>query len=259
MKYNLAILGQGISYSLSPKIHPVIGDLINEEITYELKDIERQDLAQAVLALKNHEYQGYNVTKPYKEIMIDHIENLSDVAKKLQAVNTLFIKDGMVYGDNTDVFGFEYLLDYYRIQVSQKRVLILGTGGAAKAVCHVLKERGALITYASRNVLKEMDEKVISYDEINPDDVDIYVNATPIGTYPNMNDAVLKQEQVTNQIIIDLIYRPSQTKLMSFAKTSYNGFVMLLAQAIKSEMLWLNKPLNIHDILDRLKEVIIYE
>ncbi len=259
MKYNLAILGQGISYSLSPQIHSVIGDLIDEEITYELKDIQRQDLAQAIQALKNHEYQGYNVTKPYKEIILDDVEHLSDVAKKLKAVNTLFIKDGKVYGDNTDVFGFEYLLDYYRIQVSQKHVLILGTGGAAKAVCHVLKKRGAHVTYASRNSLKEMDEKVISYDQINPDDVDIYVNATPIGTFPKMDLAVLKQEQVTNQIIIDLIYRPNRTKLMSFAKTSYNGFVMLLAQAIKSEMLWLNKPLNIHDILDRLKEVIIYE
>lgn len=259
MKYNFGLIGHGISYSLSPKIHQTVGKVISKDINYRIKDLEKDDLNQFIYELKDNLYQGFNVTKPYKEEIYNRVDQLTTVAKNVGAVNTIYVKDGKVIGDNTDVFGFEYLLGYWRIDVKDKNILILGTGGAAKAVAYVLKNKGANYQYASRNSKKEMDEKVISYDEINLDVFDIYINATPIGTYPNVDDCPLDKSKVTNQIVIDLIYNPKQTKLMSYAKKAYNGYIMLLAQAIKSDMLWMNIELNIHDVLDKTKEVISYE
>jgi len=256
MKYNFGLLGHEISYSLSPEIHEHIGKVINKDIQYDLLDVKENLIKSIIQANK---YQGYNITKPYKKTLLSYVDALSDVAKATEAINTIYMKDGLLIGDNTDVYGFEYLLDYYRIDVRDKHVLILGTGGASKAVAYVLRQRGAFYHYASRNNQKQLEAQVIEYDKINPYLYDIYINATPIGTAPNIEDCVLEKEQVTNQLVIDLIYRPKVTKLMSYAQKAYNGYIMLLAQAIKSEMLWLNQDLNIHDILDTVKEVISYE
>ncbi len=259
MKFKFGLIGHQISYSLSPKIHSEVGHILNQRLAYELLDISKEDLSSYIEKLKKGEFQGFNITKPYKESFFDDIDVLSKVAEETKAVNTIYSKDGKIYGDNTDVFGFSYLLDYYQIDIKDKKVLILGTGGASKACGYVCKHRGANYMYASRDKSKKMDKKVISYDEIYPDDYDIYINATPIGTTPLVEQSVLKPEQVTNQIVIDLIYRPKVTKLMSYAKKSYNGYIMLLAQAIKSDMLWMKRDINIHDVLDKVKEVISYE
>ncbi|MFA6800957.1 MAG: shikimate dehydrogenase [Acholeplasmataceae bacterium] len=259
MKYNFGLIGHQISYSISPIIHEQVALVLHKDISYKLFDVDKKDLASLIMRMKKNEFQGFNVTKPYKEDLLDYVDVFSDVAKEIKAVNTIYYQNNKVFADNTDVFGFAYLLDYYQIDVKSKRILVLGTGGASKAISYVLKQRGAYYHYASRDALKSMDQKVISYKNINPNDYDIYINATPIGNYPNVNECILKKSQVTNQIVIDLIYRPKVTQLMTYAKKAYNGYIMLLAQAIKSDMLWLGEDLPIHDILDQIKEVIDYE
>lgn len=256
MKYNFGLIGHKISYSLSPEIHQAIGHFLGIDLTYSLIDIKSDDIESYIKKLKNGIYQGFNVTKPYKEEVIAYIDELSPVARKLKAVNTIYMLDGKIYGDNTDTFGFSYMLDYYQIKVDQKNVLVLGTGGASKAVDHVLQKRGAHVKFASRTPIGEHN---IGYKDIYPSLFDIYVNATPIGTYPHIDDCVLSQNEVSDQVVIDLIYRPKITRLMQYAKISYNGFMMLLAQAVKSEMLWLNHDISIHDTIDYLMEVIKYE
>ena len=259
MKSKFGILGQHISYSMSPVIHPEIGKFIDKHILYDLNDIDESQLGTYIDLLRQDKYQGYNVTKPYKETVLNYIDVMSQDAHAVQAINTIYCRDGMIYGDNTDIYGFRYLLDYYQIDVENKRVLILGTGGAAKAVAFVLKEKKAVYSYASRDDRKILDQKIVKYEDVNPTDYDIYIQATPIGTTPNINDSILRKDQVTNQIVVDLIYRPKVTKLMSYADKTYNGFMMLLAQAVRSEILWLNEDLEVHDIINHLKEVISYE
>lgn len=259
MKYNFGLIGNHISYSQSPVIHQKLGKLINEDIEYKILDIEEHQLGIYIDKLKSGEFQGFNVTKPYKECFFDYLDELSEVAKDIQAINTIYIKDGKIIGDNTDVYGFEYLLDVNQIDVENKRVLILGTGGASKAVAYVLKNKGAKYQYASRIKDKKRDQKVISYDEINPYDFDIYINTTPVGTYPDIKSSPLHRDKISNQIVIDLIYNPKITEFMSYANQSVNGLMMLIAQAIQSESLWLKKEIKIVDVLEQIKEVISYE
>jgi shikimate dehydrogenase len=259
MNHKFGLIGHHISYSLSSEIHETIGKLINQQITYDLIDIEQNEIKSYILALKENRYDGFNVTKPYKELIIEYVDELSDVAKETKAVNTIYMKDGKVIGDNTDVYGFWYLLTYYGVHIEDKHVLVLGTGGAAKAIYRVLLDQGAHVDFASRQPRDDKNMHMIHYKDIETNHYDLFVNATPIGTYPNVEDCVLAKDEITNQIVIDLIYRPKKTKLMSYADKSYNGFVMLLAQAVKSEMLWLDKTLDIHDVIDKLLEVIDYE
>ncbi len=259
MKYKFGLIGHSISYSISKIVHQSIGEAVNKDISFDILDVNEDELQSLISRLKSGEFQGFNVTKPYKQSFFDYIDVLSDVAKEIGAINTLYVKDGLVYGDNTDIYGFEYMLDYYHVHLKGKNVLILGTGGASRAVKYVCEKHGAKCQYASRKKTRVMDAKVISYDDINPDLLDIYINATPIGTFPQVNESVLNQQQVTNQIVLDLIYRPKTTKTMSYAKIAYNGYIMLLAQAIKSEILWIGLDIDIHEVLDKIKEVISYE
>jgi len=257
MKTKLGLIGHKISYSISPLIHEAIGRFVGADIDYELIDITSDLIPTYIELLKQGKYQGFNVTKPYKEEMIAYVDELSPIAQSLKAINTIYMQDGKVIGDNTDVFGYKYLLDYFKINVKDKKVLILGTGGASKAVAYVLKQRDANVTFASRTPGLKKD--TISYHDIKPKAFDIYINATPIGTYPNIDHCVLSKDEVVDQIVIDLIYKPKETQLMKFSKEAYNGFVMLLAQAVKSEMLWLEQHVAIHETIDELMDVIKYE
>jgi shikimate dehydrogenase len=259
MNHKFGLIGHHISYSLSPEIHEAIGEIIGQKITYDLIDIEPTEIKSYIDLLKSNRYDGFNVTKPYKEIMLTYVDELTETAKQTKAVNTIYMRNNKIIGDNTDVYGFWYLLAYYRININHKNVLVLGTGGAAKAIHQVLLEANAHVTFASRYPKENQEMHMIHYKDIEANHYDIFVNATPIGTYPNIEDCVLAKDEITNQIVIDLIYRPKETKLMRYSEKSYNGFMMLLAQAVKSEMLWLNKELNIHDIIDELLEVINYE
>lgn len=259
MNHKFGLIGHHISYSLSSEIHEAIGKIIGDQITYDLIDIEPTEIKTYIKYLKENRYDGFNITKPYKEIILSYVDELSETAKKTKAVNTIYMKDNKIIGDNTDVYGFWYLLSYYRINIERKNVLVLGTGGAAKAIHQVLLNANANVKFASRHPRNDEAMEMIHYKDIIAAQYDIFINATPIGTYPNVEDCVLAKDEITHQILIDLIYRPKETKLMSYAEKAYNGFIMLLAQAVKSEMLWLNNDLDIHEIIDELLEVIEYE
>lgn len=259
MSEQYGLIGKNITYSKSPSIHQHMAKRLGIEISYDLLDAEEEDLSKLVKKLRNGLYHGFNVTIPYKQKIMSFVDQLTPKAARIKAVNTLYIKGGKVIGDNTDYDGFLGLIARHKIDVKDKNVYILGTGGAAKAAYIVLLDLGAKVTVVTRHLvdLDPIYQRVISYEMLNPKDVDIYVNATPIGTTPKTSESVLDRHHVDKQIVIDLIYQPEKTTLMSFAKESYNGLTMLIIQALKSEEIWFERKIDITDaLIKELKEVI---
>ena len=219
---NCGLLGRKLGHSYSPQIHGMLGNY-----SYELFEKEPEELEAF---LKNAEFNGINVTVPYKKAVIPFLDELTPVAKKLGAVNTVVRRSGKLIGHNTDYFGFQTMANDSGLAVAGKKVLVLGSGGASNTAVAVLKKMGAEITVISRsgennygNLHKHADAAVI-------------VNTTPVGMYPNTGispadlDCFPKLEGV-----LDVIYNPARTQLLLDAEkrslVTRNGLLMLVAQA----------------------------
>ncbi len=256
----LGLLGHDIGYSKSPILHQEIAKIFHLDISYDLLDIEESKLKDYINQLKKGVYQGFNVTKPFKEKVIPLLDQLTPIAKKIGAVNTIYIDNQLVIGDNTDYQGFLGLLKREKIDVANKKVCLLGSGGAAKACYHVLKDLNADVLVASRRKVDYPFEKVISYDEIKPDTIDIYIQATPVGTYPHIDDSIIPLNYVSKHTVIDLIYNPTKTKIMKASKQGISGIDMMVIQALKSEEIWHHQRFKLTEATHtRLKEVIMNE
>lgn len=253
------LIGKNISYSKSPKIHQVLAKHAHIDISYDLLDVDRTGISVLIEQLKLGDYHGFNVTQPYKEFIMKYIDVLTPQAKKIQAVNTVYIKDGFVVGDNTDYDGFLGLLQKKYIDVSKKRIYILGTGGAAKACYHVLKDLDTNPIYVTRDPLK-VNAETITYETLYQTDSDLLIHTTPVGTYPHVNETILNQAYVKDKVVIDLIYNPLKTQIIKDAKKGFNGLDMLMLQAIKSFSIWIHKTIELtHELYQELKEVITHE
>ena len=220
------LLGGKLSHSYSPMIHSKLGDYqysLYEKTAEELEDF-----------LKNGCFTGINVTIPHKKAVIPYCDSLTPVAAKMGAVNTIIRqKDGKLIGHNTDYFGFQSMLSLSGLKVSGKKVLVLGTGGASKVVQAVLEEQGANVVVISRS-----GENHYGNLHLHKDAAAI-VNTTPVGMYPNTDDAPLSLAEFPNlEGVLDLIYNPSSTLLLQEAEQRHliavNGLLMLVAQAKES-------------------------
>lgn len=242
------LLGEKLSYSLSPKIHSEILKSLNKNGAYKLFEIDRYRLKNFTEAIKLLKISGCNVTIPYKKDIMKYIDIVSEEANKIGAVNTIFLKDEKLYGYNTDYFGFGYMLKTSNIDVKDRMAVILGNGGASSAVLHYLLDNGAREVYiVSRNPNKEVFEfentKLIGYEELNSLSGDILINTTPVGMYPNIENSPVSKEVVDRfSSLVDLIYNPMETKFLSYGKESnkqiVDGLYMLVGQAVKAQEIW---------------------
>ena len=240
MKFGL--LGKKLGHSYSPLLHKKLFALKNIDATYELIQTDEEKLKLYIDKLRSGEYNGYNVTIPYKKDIMKYLDVIDDIALNIGAVNTVYIKDGLVHGTNTDYFGFINELKYYNISLLNKECLVLGTGGASLAIEKAISTLGGHPIFVSRSP----KESQLSYSELDNMDIDIVVNTTPVGMYPNIEESPLKEEVARKaNTIVDIIFNPSVTKLMSYNKNSYNGLMMLVMQGAKSEDIWLNKEYDI--------------
>ncbi len=230
------LLGRTLGHSYSPQIHSFLGDY-----SYDLFEKEPEELEDF---LKNADFTGLNVTIPYKKTVIPYLDELSPAAKKLGAVNTVVRReDGTLFGHNTDYFGFHSMVARSGLDVKNKKVLVLGSGGASNTAVAVLKELGAQVVIISRsgennytNLQKHYDARVI-------------VNTTPVGMYPNTGVAPLEVEHFESlEGILDVVYNPSRTLLMldgeDLGVPSWNGLWMLVSQAKESAEYFLGKTMD---------------
>lgn len=242
------LLGEKLSHSLSPEIHFEILKSMNKTGDYKLFEVERNRLKDFTEAIKLLKVKGCNVTIPYKKDIIKYIDVISEEAKKIGAINTVYLRNGKLYGYNTDYFGFGYMLKISNIDVKDKVAVILGNGGASRAVLHYLLDNHANEVYiVSRNPNKEdfqfKNIKVISYEELSSLKGDILINSTPVGMYPNIEVSPVTKEVIDNfDSLVDLIYNPMETKFLSFGKElnkkTVGGLYMLVGQAAKAQEIW---------------------
>lgn len=255
----LGLIGKHISYSKSPDIFLFMKSYLDIDLTYDLIDIDESSIKILLNELKSGFYHGFNVTQPYKEIMLDYVDVVTPKAKQIQAINTIYIKDHKIIGDNTDYEGFLGLLKAHAIDMSSKKVFILGTGGAAKACFQVLQDLKAFPKYVTRDALK-VNKDTITYDDLYKSSLDYIIQATPVGTYPYVEASILDKAYVKDKYVIDLVYRPKQTQILKDAKSGVNGVYMLIIQALKSLSFWMQKEINITDeLLQKLKDVVLDE
>lgn len=234
------LLGRNIDYSFSRKYFS--DKFSKENINAEYVNFDIDNIESFPGILKNNSISGMNVTIPYKESIIPFLDNLDPHASAIQAVNTVkFESNGKLTGHNTDYWGF--LAAIGPLLKDHANALILGTGGASKAIAYALKKEKLEYRFVSRNPKPEM----FSYRELDKQLLKKYtliINCTPLGTYPDTDLAPeIPFDHITEKhLIFDLIYNPSETKLMKLcsekgAKTM-NGLKMLEQQAEKAWEIW---------------------
>ncbi|WP_343607192.1 shikimate dehydrogenase [Chryseobacterium oranimense] len=234
----LGLIGKNISYSFSKKFfEDKFQKLMLKDFTYDIFDLNEIDEVKQLFT--NPELLGFNVTIPYKEKIVDYLDGLSDEAEKIGAVNCVLIKDGKKTGYNTDAFGFEKTLLLHK-KPYQDKALILGNGGAAKAVKYIMDKHGIPSIIISRN--SEVNFNNLDSDTVR--DYKIIIQCTPVGTFPNVEDCLeFPFEGITSEhLIIDLIYNPNYTQFIINASEkgakTVNGYYMLEQQAEKAWEIW---------------------
>jgi len=238
MDYGL--IGGKLGHSYSKEIHEMLAGY-----TYDLHPLSREEFQEF---MEQHRFKAINVTIPYKRDVIPFLDGMDSNAKAIGAVNTIVNKDGKLYGHNTDFSGFMYMLKKHGIEVKGKKCVVLGDGGASKAVVAVLKEMGA-DEIVIVDIIKT--DTAITYEECfeKHTDAQFIANASPVGMYPECDASPVDLTKFPKcRAVADVIYNPLETKLVKQAKdlgmTGVNGLEMLVAQALYAAEFFLGTKLD---------------
>ncbi len=249
MDYGL--IGEKLGHSYSKEIHEMLAGY-----TYNICPLSREEFKSF---MEKHEFKAINVTIPYKRDVLPFLYEIDENAKAIGAVNTVVNKDGKLYGHNTDFTGFMYMIDKHNIDPSGKKCVVLGDGGASKAVVAVLKKKGA-----SEIIVVDIinTETAITYDECfeKHTDARIIVNTSPVGMYPDCGASPVDLKMFPEcEAVADVIYNPLETKLVAQAKelgiTGTNGLEMLVAQALYAAEFFLETKLDESKIDEIYKKI----
>lgn len=240
MKHVYGLIGEKLGHSFSPQIHGEIFKKLGISGEYKLFELKEEELKPAVMEFKKQGIKGLNVTVPYKIKIMDCLDVISTEAEKIGAVNTISLNNGKLKGYNTDYNGFGMSLARSRIELNGKSAVILGTGGASKAVAHYLIDNGAKsITYVSRSP----GAGTIGYNEAASLKGDMIINCTPCGMYPRIDMSPIPYGIFKGfGTAVDLIYNPEETVFLKQAKENglqtVNGLYMLVGQAVAAQEIW---------------------
>ncbi|MCQ2547874.1 MAG: shikimate dehydrogenase [Clostridia bacterium] len=244
MKYGL--IGYPLGQSYSKEIHEKLG------LDYQLMEVENLDVF-----MKSLDFQGFNVTIPYKEKIIAYLDSLDEKADEIGAVNTVVRqKDGSLKGYNTDYYGLKYLMR--NVQIKNSKVAILGSGGTSHTAQALCRDFGA----SEIIVISRKGE--ITYEDCSKyEDADVLINTTPVGMSPKVDEIPINLDVFTSlKAVVDVIYNPLETALVYEARKrgiyAINGLEMLVAQALFAEEIFLNiklEDLDISEIVNSLHKI----
>ena len=246
MKFGL--LGRKLGHSYSPMIFDLMGGY-----RYDLFEREPEGIEDL---LRNGDFDGINVTIPYKKEVLQYLDEIDPLALRLGAVNTIVKRNGKLFGYNSDYYGFRSMLLRTRINVAGKKALVLGSGGASVTIRAVLEDLGARVVIVSRSGENNYDNLHLHRDAA------LIVNTTPVGMYPNNGVSPLELSQFPElEGVLDLIYNPARTQLLldceRYGIPGWSGLWMLVAQAKQSAQWFMNKELPdslISDIHRKLRD-----
>jgi shikimate dehydrogenase len=269
----IGLIGHPVKQSYSPFIHNIAFRLKQVDYIYLPFDVVADNLENAINGIVALGIEGMNVTIPHKEKIIKYLDDLSEESAMIGAVNTITNNHGKLIGYNTDVHGILETLNPFKEQISGSKVSVIGAGGGARAVLYTLiryfKPGGITIinrTVQRADTLQKYFSDKMRYDNFNtmelfpPDVADtlssskLIVNCTSLGLFPNIDDAPTNLEESfnKNQIVFDIIYNPTVTKLMRIASrkgsVTLGGLKMLVYQAAKSFELWTGTEMPVEKI-----------
>lgn len=265
-----AVIGHPVAHSLSPLLHGKACELLRLDCSYEAFDVLPEALPDAVRSFREQGFAGLNVTLPHKEAISKLVNVISDEAKAVGAVNTLVFQSDLISGDNTDVYGFAASVEPVRGSIEGRTALLLGAGGSARAVLYSLLSRfnPAEILVANRDedrgrdLLRHFAGRAggtkLTSGSVEPaklrsllDRAELIVNCTSLGLSPAVEGCPVKDDTVfrSEQVVVDLIYTPLQTRLLALAAKSgartISGLEMFLHQGARSFELWLGRPMPV--------------
>ena len=253
------LLGDPVEHTKSPNIHNTLAELTGHNIAYVPFLVRQENIESALRGAYDLNILGMNATVPHKSVVIPFLKEIDPLAEKIGAVNTLVRVDGGYKGYNTDMTGLLRALKSEGIDPAQKKVIILGAGGAARAVAYLCASLGANPIY----LLNRSVEKAVKIaDEVNkacnsdiipmaldkfaeiPGEDYLCLQCTSVGLHPNVDEVVIEADAFYEKVSegFDLIYKPEETKFMKLVKAhggkAYNGLKMLLYQGIDAYELW---------------------
>ncbi|MBZ0199815.1 MAG: shikimate dehydrogenase [Ignavibacteriaceae bacterium] len=269
----IGLIGHPIKHTYSPFIHNIAIELKKLDYIYLPFDVPAASLHNAVEGMNALGIKGYNVTIPHKESIIQYLNNVSEEASTVGSVNTVLNDHGKLSGYNTDVHGVLETLNPYKDEITGSQICVIGAGGAARAVIYTLirhfkpqkiylinRTEGradSLKTYFSA---KMKFDAFITRELFPPDLVEVFrdskliINATPVGMFPENDDTIstLEDSFIKNQIVFDLVYNPTKTKLLQIAEQqgaiALGGLKMLIHQAAKAFEIWTGEQVPIEEL-----------
>ena len=273
------LIGNPVGHSISPVIHNTLADITKTNMVYTTFKVEKGSVAKAVDGAYALDILGLNVTVPHKQEVIDVLVDIDPLARAIGAVNTLVRTTGGYKGYNTDILGLKRELEEEGIELKENNCIILGAGGAARALAFLCAQSGADKVYMlNRTVEKAEDiaDAVNGYfnrECVVPMHMDDYkslkesgyivIQTTSVGLYPNVNDTVIEDKEFYKKVKagVDIIYNPSTTKFMELCmeagKPAFNGLKMLLYQGVAAYELWNNTKISKEEadiVYNKMKE-----
>jgi len=258
------VVGNPIKHSLSPELHNYWLRTNNINGTYEKKLLNETELENIVSKVRSEELAGVNITVPFKNKIIKHLDVLTDDAKITQSVNTIYKENGKILGCNTDTIGFELSLSKFTEHLKGKKVVILGAGGVVPSMVYVLKKLEVDKIYISNRTMEKSEKIKLMFDDIEIVKwgeipvVDAIINGTSLGLKTDDRIDIDYQKIGPNKFFYDVIYSPSRTNFLMEAESkgniTANGKLMFVYQAQKAFEIWNKfKPKINEEVLNLLK------
>ena len=273
------LIGNPVGHSISPVIHNTLADITKTNMVYTTFKVDKEDVAKAVEGAYALDILGLNVTVPHKQSVMEVLVDKDPLAKAIGAVNTLVRKDGGYKGYNTDILGLKRELGDESISLCGNNCIILGAGGAARAIAFLCAQSGANKVYMLNRTIEKAEniaEAVNGYFNkqcVIPMHMDGYksltgsgyivIQTTSVGLYPNVGDTAIEDEEFYKLVGagVDIIYNPSTTKIMKKCRKAgnpaYNGHKMLLYQGVAAYELWNDTNVSKEEaeiVYNRMKE-----
>lgn len=259
------VIGNPINHSLSPDLHNYWLKKNKIQGTYEKKKLNTSEFKNLFLKIKNKEINGVNVTVPFKQDVIPYLDDLSIEAKKTQSVNTIYLNNDKIIGENTDIIGFEHAIKDTDYDVVGKKILILGAGGVVPSLIYALNKMKVLNvtlcnrTKAKAEKLKDIFDNLTVIDWGAIPDIDMVINATSVGLKKEDKLDLDFSKFENTEFFYDIIYNPNETNFLKKAKKlgkkTENGKKMFIHQAAQAFKIWHKiEPENNDDVIELLNK-----
>jgi shikimate dehydrogenase len=268
----LGVLGKSLPHSLSPRIHSYILDKLGISGNYRKYEVLEEEIPNIIPMMIQENILGLNVTIPYKETLFHLVDKVDEHANAIGAINTIKIQDGLSYGYNTDYLGVIWMFKNANISLRDKDIVILGSGGSAKALIYAFHLEGAAkITVVARNhkascELKQQFPtielcKLKDFIKKSPKG-DIIVNTTPVGQFPQIDESPIPNSSLSGfKIAGDIVYNPLMTTFLKLAEKqnliTVTGLSMLINQAIAAQEIWLERKID-YSLSSEIEDLLVF-